>query len=192
MRISRIAALVFGAILAPASVLAAINATASYTSQQLDASHWRYSVTLNNTGSTNIGTYWFGWVVFPPIYDLLPSIPTNVQSPAGWTGAGLNDSFYGGYSAEWTTSTSPLAPGASLGGFTFDSADSPTVMANTSPVFSLYRTDTSWVYVGPSQGDPGLRFQPTQIVPEPIVALLLPAMLLLRRRQRKAVRHTNP
>src|SRR6476660_2816765 len=107
---------------------AAINASASYTTQQLSPSSWRYSVTLQNTGNTNISTYWFGWVVFPPIYDLLPHIPTNVQAPAGWAGAGLNDSIYGGYSAEWTTSTSPLGPGQSLSGFKFDSIDPPEVM----------------------------------------------------------------
>src|SRR5262245_21236438 len=74
----------------------AISASASYTYQQLNATTDRYSVTLENTGDTNISTFWFGWVVFPPIYDLLPNLPTNVQAPAGWAGAGLNDSLYGG------------------------------------------------------------------------------------------------
>jgi hypothetical protein len=190
MRISKIAALLVLMALSPASVFAAINATASYTSQQLDATHWRYSMTLNNTGTTNISTYWFGWVIFPPIYDLLPSIPTNVQSPAGWNGAGLNDSIYGGYSAEWTTTTSPLAAGSSLSGFTFDSTDSPTVMSNLSPVFGAYRSDVSWVYIGPSQGDPGLRIQPTQLVPEPTIGLLLPATIFIARRKRSQLRIT--
>jgi hypothetical protein len=163
---------------------AAIGASASYTTQQLTQTSWRYSVTLQNTGTTPISTYWYGWVVFPPIYDLLPHIPTNVQHPAGWTGVGLNDSIYGGYSAEWTTNTSPVLPGNSLGGFTFDSTDSPAVMSSNSPVFSPYKSDTSWVYIGPSQGDAGLRIQPTQLTPEPTLALLLPGLLLMRRSRR--------
>jgi len=166
---------------------AAINASISYTSQQVGPGSYKYSATLTNTGTTNIGTFWFGWVVYPPVYDLLPNLPTNVIAPAGWTGAGLNDSFYGGYSTEWTTTTSPLAPGQSLSGFTFVSPDSPTVMSSTSTVFGLFRADTSWVYVGASQapGDPGLRIQATQIVPEPSTGALVAAVLfpLLRRRR---------
>ncbi len=179
---------VIGAMtLAPNVARAAIGASISYTAQQLGSGSYQYSATLTNTGTTNIGTFWFGWVVYPPVYDLLPSVPTSVTAPAGWTGAGLNDSFYGGYSTEWTTTTAPLAPGQSLSGFTFVSPDSPTVMASTSPVFPLFRSDTSWVYIGASQADPGLRLQPTQITPEPATAALsamalLP--LLMRRRAR--------
>src|SRR5689334_23315985 len=74
---------------------AAISASATYTGQQVSPGLYHYDLTLQNTGTTNVGTLWFGWVVYPPIYDLLPHLPTNVQSPAGWTGAGLNDSIYG-------------------------------------------------------------------------------------------------
>jgi hypothetical protein len=169
--------------LAPAAH-AAITASATYTGNQISPGIYEYSITLQNTDTTNIGTFWFGWVVFPPIYDLLPTIPTNVSSPAGWSGAGLNDSIYGGYSAEWTTTTSPLGPGQTLSGFKFDSPDSPTVMSNISPVFPLFRSDTSWVYIGASQGDPGFRFQPTQFVPEPGGAcVLLGSILLIQRRR---------
>jgi hypothetical protein len=167
---------------------AAITASASYTGNQISPGVYEYSITLQNTGTTNIGTFWFGWVVFPPIYDLLPTIPTNVSSPAGRSGAGMNDSIYGGYSAEWTTTTSPLGPGQTLSGFKFDSPDSPTVMSNISPVFPLFRSDTSWVYIGASQGDPGFRFQPTQFVPEPGAAgALLSSVVLLMRRRRATV-----
>jgi hypothetical protein len=171
-------AVVGAAMLSPSAAHAAINASISYTAQKVNAGYYQYSATLTNTGDTNIGTFWFGWVVYPPIYDLLPSLPINVAAPAGWTGAGLNDSFYGGYSAEWTTPTSPLPPGQSLSGFTFLSTDSPALMANTSPVFGLFRADTSWVYVGASQADPGLRVQPTQIVPEPMTGALSATLLL--------------
>jgi hypothetical protein len=164
---------------------AAITASASYTGNQISPGVFEYSITLQNTGTTNIGTFWFGWVVYPPIYDLLPNIPTNVSSPAGWAGQGLNDSIYGGYSAEWTTTTSPLGPGQLLSGFKFDSIDPPEVMRDISPVFPVFRADTSWVYIGLSQGDPGFRFQPTQFVPEPGAgcALITSVALLMRRRR---------
>src|SRR5438046_212869 len=103
---------------------AAITASASYTGNQISPGVYEYSITLQNTGTTNIGTFWFGWVVFPPIYDLLPHIPQSVSSPAGWTGAGLNDSIYGGYSAEWTSTTSPLLAAPTLSGFKVDPLDS--------------------------------------------------------------------
>ena len=165
---------------------AQISASATYTPQQLGPNLWRYSLTLNNNGSTNIGTLWFGWIVYPPIYDLLPNVPTNVQAPSGWSGAGLNDSIYGGYSVEWTTAGSPLAAHSSLSGFSFDSPDPPSLMTSTSPVFPIVRSDTSWVYIGASQGDPGFQFTPVQNLPEPASAALLalPTLALLRRRRR--------
>src|SRR5262249_39462050 len=97
----RTTCIVFGAVaflmlglMLPAN--AAITASATYTGNQISPGIYEYSITLQNTGTTNIGTFWFGWIVYPPIYDLLPSIPQNVSSPPGWTGAGLNDSIYGG------------------------------------------------------------------------------------------------
>jgi hypothetical protein len=180
-----LSALVIAMFVQPAA-RAQISASATYTPQQLGPNSWRYSLTLNNTGSTNVSTLWFGWVVYPPIYDLLPNLPTNVSAPAGWTGTGLNDSFYGGYSVEWTTTSSPLPAHSSLSGFSFDSPDAPTVMLQNSPVFGLFRTDTSWAYIGASQGDPGFQFRPVQNVPEPVsaIALLLPLVVTLRRRRR--------
>jgi hypothetical protein len=184
LRIWTIALALSAALLFPCGgASAAISASASYTSQQVTPGVYRYSVTLHNTGTTNIGTFWFGWVVFPPIYDLLPSLPSNVQSPAGWSGGGLNDSIYGGYSTEWIAST-PLAPGQTLGGFTFDSVDSPSVLSGISPIFPLYTADTSWVYIGASQGDQGFRFQPLQQIPEPASLLLFGPLLLLGRAKR--------
>src|SRR4051812_29291860 len=43
---------------------------------------FHYDITVTDTGTTNIGTFWFSWVreVFFP-----PPVPTAVSSPAGWS-----------------------------------------------------------------------------------------------------------
>jgi hypothetical protein len=161
---------------------AAINATATLSTQQLGPNSYEYSITLNNTGDTNIGTYWFSWI---PGYDFLTPSPTNVSSPAGWTGGVQQDGFIPGYYAlEWNTAT-PLAPGQSLSGFKFDSSESPAALMATS-YFPPYSVATSYVYIGPSQGDPGRLFNTAVTVPEPVgLALLVPALAVLASRRRR-------
>ncbi len=159
---------------------AAITASATLSSQQLGPNSYEYSLILNNTGTTPISTFWFAW---EPFYDYLPSNPSSASAPAGWNGSPVADGFYGGYSVEWTTTTSPLAAGASLSGFKFDTSDPPSVINGISPQFPFRPVETSWVYQGLSQADPGYRFATTTVVPEPSLALLLPLSLLLRRRR---------
>jgi hypothetical protein len=143
---------------------AAINATATLSTQQLGPNSYEYSVTLNNTGDTNIGTYWFSWI---PGYDFLTPSPTQVSSPAGWTGGVQQDGFLTGYYAlEWTTNT-PLAAGQSLSGFKFDTSESPSALMGTS-YFAGYPVATSYVYIGASEASPGQLFNTSITVPEPM------------------------
>jgi PEP-CTERM motif len=96
-----------------------ISATATFTDTP-DASLAGvndYSITLNNTGTTTIGTFWFGWV---PGNGFLSATPTDIGTPAGWTEMTTN----GGAAVQFVTST-PLAAGSSLSGFTFDSTETP-------------------------------------------------------------------
>ena len=76
------------------------SATAVLASVQIDQTHWQYNITLNDTGRTTIGTFWFGWV---PGKNLMKSFPTGVLSPTGWiasiTNIGIND----GYAIQWTS-----------------------------------------------------------------------------------------
>jgi hypothetical protein len=163
---------------------AAINATANLTTQQLGPNSYEYSITLNNTGDTNIGTYWFSWI---PGYDFLTPSPTQVSSPAGWTGSIQQDGFIPGYYAlEWTTNT-PLAAGQSLSGFKFDTSEPPAVLTTTS-YFSPYPISTSYVYIGASEGDPGRLFNTSVTVPEPtaLAPVVLAAGLALKRCRRKS------
>ena len=96
-----------------------ISATATFTNTP-DASLAGvndYSITLNNTGTTPIGTFWFGWV---PGNGFLSATPTDIGTPAGWTEMTTNS----GAAIQFVTST-PLAAGSSLTGFTFDSTETP-------------------------------------------------------------------
>lgn len=157
---------------------AALSASATITRQQLGANSFEYSLTLTDTGTTPIGTFWVGWI---PAYDLLPSAPTSIVSPTGWTGKNAPDVF-GVASAQWVNPTSPLQPGHSLSGFTFDTPDS-NVTTGTSNFFGT-PIDQSYVYIGAPETDPGFALVPT-VVPEPASLALLaaPAVLLLRRRR---------
>ena len=58
------------------------SASATITATQLGPSTYQYTVMLDDTGSTTIGTFWFAWV---PGEDFLDTKPSSVTAPAGWT-----------------------------------------------------------------------------------------------------------
>ena len=125
---------------------------------------YHYSITVNDTGTTNLGTFWFGWV---PDEDFLPSVPTAVQDPSGWThtitGSGNSTD---GSAIEWTSSSNVITPGHSLTGFAFSSTDSPTVLAANSPSHPASPTTTAFVYSGAAFSDAGFQL----VVTPPAVA----------------------
>jgi hypothetical protein len=113
-----------------------------------DGSNFDYSITLTNTSASTVdlSTFWFAWV---PGKDFLVNNPTNITSGAGWT----NDQVtHGappdGYAIRWVTTTASLAPGASLSGFDFTSADSPATLLGDSPAYPGTPILTSFVYQG--------------------------------------------
>lgn len=163
------------------SANAAISASATYTSQQLGPNSYEYSVKLKNTGTTPIGTLWLGWV---PFYDLLPSAPTAITSPSGWTGVNAPDLF-GTASVQWVNTTTPLAAGQTLGGFKFDTPDAPAAIGGTS-FFAGFPVLESYVYIAGPQTDAGFALAPTVQTPEPTclgLLLVTPSFLLMRRRR---------
>jgi hypothetical protein len=137
---------------------ASINATATFTDTP-DASMAGvndYSVTLNNTGTTTIGTFWFGWV---PGAGFLSATPTDIGSPAGWTEMTTNS----GAAIQWVTST-PLAAGSSLSGFTFHSTETPAQLLSAFTGTGTGSGDpqsTSFVYSGAPLVGPGDQFVAT-------------------------------
>ncbi|HEY1683317.1 MAG TPA: hypothetical protein VGG19_01020 [Tepidisphaeraceae bacterium] len=90
---------------------------------------YNYDITVTNTGTTNLGTYWLGWA---PGENFLPDNPTNLGGPSGWGATGSTSSTPvithtvsnagDGYGIQWAAlGANLLSPGHSLSGFTFSS-----------------------------------------------------------------------
>jgi hypothetical protein len=175
------------AVAAPA--LADLAATAVLSTSSA-SSPYNYTIDLHNTGTTNIGTLWFSWDAGSD-YNFMPSSPTGIVAPAGWTGQ-ITHVFPGdGYGIEYyNTLGSLIAPGAH-GTFKFTSTSSPTTMMGLG-WYGGNNVTTTWVYSGAAFSDAGFRFvSSVSTVPEPMSLLLLAsggvAGLLLVRRYRRAV-----
>jgi hypothetical protein len=160
-----------------------IAATGTITDLPGSPGVYDYSIMLNNTGTTNIETFWFSWV---PGAGFLSATPTGVTSPTGWGDKLTN----GGDAIQWTTTTNPLTPGSSLTGFDFDSTETPAQLALDFTGTGTGSGDpvlTSFVYIGAPLGDPGDQFVVAQ-TPEPgtlpltMTGICLTVMGLTRRR----------
>lgn len=171
----------FSAGFVQATASATTSASATYRSQQLGLNSYQYNFTLQNTGTTPIGTFWFSWI---PGYDLLPTTPSSVSSPIGWTGGPMSEGI-GSSSVMWNAATL-LQPGESISGFAFNSSDSPSTLAGTSAFFGL-PVDESYVYSGPNEtGTFGaLVAAPAAATPEPaaLATIVIAAGLFLRSRR---------
>ena len=151
---------------APAAASEAASATIS--SVELSPTSWQYSLTLNDTGTTDLGTFWFAWV---PGKDFMPTMPSGIDDPTGWSAITTHAGATDGFAIQWKAGAGALlAPGQSLSGFTFDSATSPQAMMGDSPFFPGTPVTTSFVYQGAPFSDAGVEFtvQPSpSAVPEP-------------------------
>lgn len=114
-----------------------------------------YTITLKNTGTNALNSFWYGWTTNG---DNLPSDPTNASNSLGWG----ND--LSGNSIKWVNSSgTALAPGASAT-FTLVSSSPPSVI-------SAPPSGESVAYVGAidfSQGKAGdstAAFTPTLVSP---------------------------
>jgi PEP-CTERM motif len=162
---------------------AAILATATITDQQIDANTYQYDITLNNTGNTNIGVFWYAWI---PGDGFLHSQPTNIVGPAGWT-----DSVTQTYAIQWVNNGNAFTHGTSLSGFQFDSVDTPSQVFGLSQAFPTTPVGTSVVYIGSSPTGLNDEFV-VQSTPEPSTWILCGAgmvgLLLVAWRRRRAAR----
>ena len=125
-----------------------------------DGANWKYTITLDDTGSTTVGTFWFAWV---PGRDFLDSAPTNVTSPAGWqemiTHAGASD----GFAIQWKASSTSteLASHGTLSGFSFVSSDVPAAVFGNSVFYPGTPVLTTFVYTGEPLVGAGFQFTAT-------------------------------
>jgi Hint domain len=134
------------------------HASATITPVQIDATHWQYSITLTDTGTTLLGTFWFAWV---PGQDFLATSPIVVVDPTGWSDVITNGGPSDGFAIRWVASGLPtdLQPGDALGGFTFTSTDAPSSVLGDSVFFPATPVTTSFVYSGMPFSDAGFTFQ---------------------------------
>jgi hypothetical protein len=161
-----------------------IMASGQLSGVPLGRGEYAYTLTLENTAASTSGIqmFWFAWEAGQA--DFLASLPTSVHTPAGWNstveGGGAGD----GYSIQFVTFNTPLKPGSSLT-FTFDSPDSPKIMAAPASLYAEYPTLSSQVYSGHAADGVQDLFV-VQVVPEPSSWALFGAgalvMGLLRRR----------
>ena len=145
-----------------------------------------YTITLNNTGGSTspIETFWFGWV---PGEDFLPTSPTSVTPPTGWTDAITHMSAGDGYAIQYVTSTAPISPGSSQT-FSFESADSPAAINGNSPFYPSTPVGTSFLYEGAPFSGASEQFV-VQPAPEPssVAIIMLGALGLMAVRWHKPV-----
>ena len=165
------AALLSAALMTP-NAHATEMATATIAGTQVSPGVFDYKLTLNDTGTTTIGTFWFSWI---PGFGFLSATPTIIQSPTGWTYA-----LTSGNSAIRWVATSPatyMNPGTSLSGFEFLSTEGPDQLNSSFTKGTATQPATiSYIYVGAplAAGDPGYSFAPsvTTVTPEPSALLL--------------------
>ncbi len=145
----------------PSAAVADLQASATISTSSTSAPY-SYTVTLNNTGITDIGSFWFAWLDFPDA-DFLPSAPTVTGMPNGWIAPVTHNGSPGdGYAIEYyNISGSAIAPGAS-GTFSFTSPDSPLTI-NGNAYLPSDKVTTSFVYIGFPFTDAGYRFDTTVV-----------------------------
>lgn len=141
------------------------SASATISDVAAGGGNFDYTITLFNTGTQSLNSFWYGWT---DTGNNLPSDPTSAGNSLSWA----ND--LDGNSIMWENSTgTALAPGHSAT-FTFVSSSSPTAI-------TALPSGESVAYVGGidfSQGvsgDSTGAFSPTLVVPEPSSAALFGA-----------------
>ena len=152
---------------APAN--ASLLGSATVNESQINGNTFQYDLTLNDPGTTTIGTFWFAWI---PGANFMPVSPSNISSPAGWNAIVTHDGSSDGFAVQWTASSpaQDLAAGSSLTGFGFDSTATPAQMAGVASFDPTFPVETSFVYSGTPFSDAGFELVASNAnvaVPEP-------------------------
>jgi len=153
-------------LLTPAQSRATEMASATLSETPVSPGVNQYSLTLNDTGTTTAGTFWFAWVSGD---NFMPVSPTNITTPSGWVETVTTGGASGGFAIQWkaASAANDLAAGSSLSGFSFDSTlslaqlEAPSVGHPTDPV------DTAFIYSGAPFSDAGFQLTASTAAPEP-------------------------
>jgi hypothetical protein len=159
-----------------------------------DGANFNYTLLLTNTGTFDIGTFWFAWTPagqpFPIEYDFLPTSPLSADGPTGWTG--FISKGFPGYSIQYYNVSGTALVAGQTDTFHFTSADSPQQLQNST--FGLANI-TSFIYSGVSSPGDTPAGETSQVnpvfvtVPEPasfaFVSLGLVGLAAMRRQRMK-------
>ena len=156
------------------SILLALGIAETTHAQTLDASGqingiavggglYNYTLTLKNASdaTSSIEYFWFGEL---PGLNFLPTSPTSVSPPSGWTDI-VTHGGSDGYGIEFDGgSMVAIVAGSSLT-FSFQSADSPAQINANSPFYPTYPASMSILWGGTPFGP----FSPSEeLVPQPV------------------------
>ena len=134
-------------------------ATAKLTFSQVSPGTYQYNLSLTNTGTAAIQTFWFAWDDVPDTNFMTVS-PTSISGPSNWFGIITHNTVgpADGYGIQFYTPISPfdLTGGNTLTGFSFQSTETPAQMFAASPFEPAFQTLSSFVYPTwqPTIGDP--------------------------------------
>ena len=116
--------------------------------------NFQYNLTVQNVGTTPIGSMWIAWI---PGFFFLPHAPSASSAPANWTATPFGNSVQ--YAA--ASVGDDVQPGNTLSGFSFTVPDAPSVIFGPSTAIPSDPVLTSFAYqIAPpdSPGDPGVQF----------------------------------
>ena len=149
-------AIVLLAFISGALAAESASATLSWTQ---NGSNFTYTITLTNTGTTDIGTFWYAWSDLGE--NFLPSSPSSTNAPSGWASANITNNGSGdGFGVQWLANTA-LAPGQSVTGFQFTTTSTPSAILGNSPFYPGTPVGTSFIYHQGPFSDGGFEFTVT-------------------------------
>jgi hypothetical protein len=158
-------AIALAAVLGVSAVSSHAQSASATISYVTSGANYDYTITLFNTGTLDLNSFWYGWTTSG---NNLPSDPTTPGNSLSW------GNTLSGNSIKWVNSTgTALAPDESAT-FTFVSTSSPTAITaapSGESVAYVAGIDFSQGRSGDSTGV----FSPTLVVPEPSFLTLFTA-----------------
>ncbi len=128
-------------------------ATATIT-DVADGSKFKYTITVSDTGTTPINTFWYAWT--PTQGQTIPATLTPGTAPFGWTALQSADGI------QWNTTAYPITVGESAATFTFDTSAAPAVVEAAG-------NNIGYVYSGAAEATAGGVVTPAVVTPTPPV-----------------------